>query len=462
MTARETPDQSLPSQARVWEMSAARADEMRATGLKTRYFFPHELRFLPRPGSDGFKVAQRMYCLREPGAGVELILHAAPSLWREFPEELFFDRDIIWHQQHLGLPGHVAVAALTLVGDRLYTTVRFSDLVQRISRRRALKTRIESVFRGWDYMLLNGILHFAQQQGVREVWFPDADLALENTDRRRNPQRGLFERVYQSHLERWRPHRSGRAWVVDVRAVGHRIVAPQLREEACSLGPTVCICHDTERGYGFRGIDEEFADRADRDAPPVLEVLLNMEARARVRTTYSIVGCFLSEIRAAVEAGGHSVAFHSYDHTREGDQLRRCREVDYRIPGYRAPQSRLTDALAEEHLAFHNFEWLASSRSSFGFALPRVERGVAKLPIRTDDHPMHTGALGYPAWEAQILAAVQESLASSPPYLAFGLHDCYAPHWLDRYPELLARLADTATLRTLDEVANWLMRSAAI
>ena len=34
-----------------------------------------------------------------------------------------------------------------------------------------------------------------------------------------------------------------------------------------------------------------------------------------------------------------------------------------------------------------------------------------------------------------------------------GLHDCYAHHWLDRYPALLEKLRGAASLATLDQAA---------
>ena len=464
-----------------WEVAAGRCEEFRALGLKQRYFFPHQLRFLRRFGSDGFRLAERMYGLElavsrpAPRPGVlntlarlvgvtqprpecfQLVLHAAPEVCREFPAELFFCRDLIWHQQHLGLPGHIAVADLVLVGRRLYTTARFSDVVQRIPRRRDLKNRIERVFRGWDQMLLNGIVHFALRRGVRDIWFPTAELARENTDRRRDPQPALFVRVYDAHLAPFNPRRQGRVWIVDPRAAARRLVAPALREELCDLSKTVCIVHDTERGYGYRGIDDGFADRADHEAPEALARMLDIEAHAGIRTTYSVVGCMLGEVRTAIESGGHALAFHSYDHTSEGDQLHLCRTLDYRLPGYRPPRSRITPDLADHRLTFHNFEWLASSERSLGFAEPRQENGLTKLPIRFDDHSLHTGELAYANWWNNLSATLNQR-----DFVAFGLHDCYAQHWLAHYPKLLSRLAESATLRRLDEVSNLLARRTAV
>ena len=440
-----------------WSIDPEHQAGFSAFGLNRSDFFPHQLRFLRRPGSDGAKLARRMYGLKRPGHGFELVLHAAPNACLEFPPDLFFNEDIVWHQQHLGLPGHVAVANLILEGKRLYITVRFSDLVQRISRRRDLKTRVERVFRGWDQMLLNGIIHFAIQQGVREIWFPTADLAMENTDRARSPQPMLFERVYDAHLRPFQPRRQGRAWVLDVAKARQRFVAPVRQLEYGPSGPTVCIVHDTERGLGSRDRDPRLAARADRDAPAALERMLAVEAQHDVQATYSVVGCILEDVRAAIAQAGHGLAFHSFDHTRQGDQLLRCRMVDYRIPGYRPPQSRMTRELRDNHLTHHNFEWLASSEHSLGFGLPCLTNGVVKLPIKLDDYSLHTGALNFDQWWTQL-----QAMLKTRPYLAVGLHDCYAEHWLEPYPDMLRWFKDHATVQRLGDVANRLLRQTAV
>lgn len=44
----------------------------------------------------------------------------------------------------------------------------------------------------------------------------------------------------------------------------------------------------------------------------------------------------------------------------------------------------------------------------------------------------------------------------------FGLHDCYARHWLPDYGALLDALAGRGSLRTLDEVADELFLASAV
>ena len=46
----------------------------------------------------------------------EVIIYAQPSVISEFPLDLFFDDDVIWHQQHFGKPGQVATGQFNLKG----------------------------------------------------------------------------------------------------------------------------------------------------------------------------------------------------------------------------------------------------------------------------------------------------------------------------------------------------------
>jgi hypothetical protein len=145
----------------------------------------------------------------------------------------------------------------------------------------------------------------------------------------------------------------------------------------------------------------------------------------------------------------------------DAEQLRRCREVDYRLKGYRVPQSRLTPELSDENLCFHNFEWLASSAYTFGFSAPRLDHRLAKLPIHFDDYPLFRRQVTYDAWEAEALRTIDTN-----PYVAFGLHDCYGDLWLPRYAQFLDKvrrlLPSGGGFRTMTDVANGVfLRNAA-
>lgn len=382
----------------------------------------------------------------------ELVIYAAPPLLREFPPELFFDRELVWHEQQLGLPGQVAYANVVIDDGRAWSFTHVSDLAQRSGRRREHKTRVDNRFRGWPRMVVNAIAHFARERGATELRSPTSELAMEHTDRERTVEPELFERVYDRSLSRLAGvRRDGGWWVTDLRRQDDRIVAPEPRDESLpDPDRVVCICHEVERGLGHRDVDPELGRAADAEAPRSLERMLAVERDAGVRATYGVVGCLLNEVRPDLERDGHCVAFHSFDHdgSAERDQLHACREVDYRIKGYRTPRSTLGPDLSDERLAHHGFEWLASSAFSFGFEEPRLHRGIVRVPIHLDDFSLYDAGRDYDDWEHEALDLVERRS-----FTAISLHDCYAPHWLPRYAKLLERLAERAELRTVDEVA---------
>lgn len=427
-------------------------------GYLARHFFPHQLRCLPRPGPDGARLARWMCGVREPGELWQIVMHATPPVIDEFPDELFFDAELLWHQQHLNRTGQVASVDLVARGAVLFTMAHQSDLVQRISRRRAYKTRVEKVFAGWHHLLLNGIAAVAAEHGFREIRVPTSRLAMEHTDRARTVRPELFERVYDRAVHHhFRATQTDGWWSIDLEANRHVVVKSERREERCQPGKTVCLCHDIERGLGHLDVDPDFARRAEAESPEALDRMLAIEAEAGVRATYNVVGRLLPELRERIERGGHALAFHSYDHEIGREQLAACRRVDYRLKGYRAPQSRLTAELRDARLGWHNFEWLASSRSSLGFALPRLENGLVRIPILLDDFDMHRHGLSFAEWRRRTIEAIR-----GHDFVAFSLHDCYAGHWLPEYAEFLAEVKGMARLRTMDEVAADLFAAGAV
>lgn len=442
-----------PWLARYRDLTAERADEALGRGYARRHFFAHRVHHLAKCGPDGFKLAQWMCGIADPAACSELVLYAAPPLLDDLPRELFFDDDLIWHQQHFGRPGQVASVDLVRDGDTLYALAHVSDLVQRIGRRRAHLTRIEKRFRGWHHMLLNAIADVALADGAARLRSPSAAWAMRHTDRARTVQRELFERLYDRDLRTRFPGATAddRWWTVDAAELAARCVRAVPGTEPVPRRKTICLFHDVERGYGHRDVDPAFAAVADREAPAHLEAMLAIERAAGVRATYAVAGVLLRELRDRIAAGGHCLAFHSYDHAPPGEdqgQLRACRTVDYRLKGYRVPRSRLTDEVADAQLCRHNFEWLASSVRSLGTREPVLRHGVVRIPIADDDFALHTGRLAYPAWEARVLETVRQR-----EFTAIGLHDCYGAAWLPHYPRFLDSLRQLAALRTADEVA---------
>ena len=432
-----------------WQVGEERLDEYVALGHRRQRFFPHRIYRLPKCGPDGFTLAQRMCGKDDPERMREIVLYAEPPVLTEFPPDLFFDDELVWHQQQLGLPGQVACANLVLAGSTVNSITLVSDLVQRISRRREHKTRIEKRFDGWCHMLLNAVLSFADEQRATRVRIPTAALARRHTDRARVVGLGLFERVYDRTVNDLFPtRRDGEWWEVDVAEARSRVLVPERRTEPIRRKRTICICHDIERGIGHADVDPEFARRAEQSSPGDLAAMRAIEAELSIKATYCVVGSLLAEVRDGLEGDGHALAFHSYDHRLDRDQLRRCRQVDYRLKGYRPPRSVVTAELTDRRLLFHNFEWLASSSRSLGIAAPQMRDGLVRLPIACDDYPLHTGQVSYEEWERSVVEQVSEN-----DFTTIGLHDCYAAHWLPRYRRFLYRLREIGELRTLDEVA---------
>jgi hypothetical protein len=334
------------------DLGPGRKRELVERGHKERHVFPHRVVRLPKPGPDGYKLAERMCGPVSLGDLWELVLYALPPVLDEFPADVFFDDDVVWHQQQFGLPGQVATVNLVEQPPDVYAMVLISDVVQRIGRRRDLKTRIENRFAGWSRMLLHAVCDFALDHGLERVHVAAADWAMQHTDSERIVQRSMFERIYDHSVgPPFTAARDDRWWVLDVRANASAVARPEVRKVPMSDEPEICVCHDIERGWGHRDVDPRFAAAAELAAPIHLERMLEIEADAGVRATYSVVGALLPEVRPAIAAGRHAVAFHSYDHKvapeDDGtDQLGRCRVVDYRIKGYRPPQSRLTGELA--------------------------------------------------------------------------------------------------------------------
>ena len=455
------------------EVTPDRADDFVASGYKLRHFFPHRIHRLPKCGPDAFRIARSMCGVRDPSAHSELVLYAHDSLIEDLPPDVFFDDDVIWHQQQFGKPGQVATANVVVDGRALRVTVLVSDLVQRISRRRDLKTRVEKRFKGWVHMLLNGILSFAQELGVETVHLASADLAMEHTDPARTIGPELYQRIYDDTVQALFPaRRAGAWWVIEVDA--RRVVIPHRRAEPLPSGRRICLCHDIERGLGHLDVDPAFAASADETSPRSLEKMLEIEGDMGSRATYNVLGLLLSEVRPRIEAAGHTVAFHSYDHEVDGSrplldrlhwavgrlrgdppidprdarQLNKCRQLDYRIKGYRPPRSRVTSELSDANLLFHNFEWLASSPRSLGVSEPQLVNGIVKIPIAIDDYDLHRRRLPYDRWEDMVIQALE-----GRDFGSVCLHDCYAPLWLPRYRGLLERIHAMGRLVTLNQVA---------
>jgi hypothetical protein len=398
-----------------------------------------------------------MWGLDDLGAHWQLLMYCDQNIVEQFPSELFFDDDLVWHQQHFGRPGQVATASIVIDSGVMFTSTHHSDLVQRIGRFRKHKTRIEKLLSGWPWMLLNGVLAFARERGIRTVRVPRSTLAMRHTDKARTVQPYLFERVYDRPAGEFPGAvAQGQWWEIAVAQAAAGVVAPSLRSEPLVEQKVVCVFHDLERGLGHRGTDLELARQADATAAQSLAAMLDVEAKAGVNVTYNVLGQIMNDVRGEIESAGHVLAFHSFDHG-DGSQLERCRELDYRLKGYRPPRSLITAEITDERLALHNFEWLASGTRSLRTRTPVMRNRLVRLPVTFDDFPLYTGAMKYAYWEQMVLGHVARNA-----YTALGLHDCYSHLWLSHYAPLLDRLSAAAQLWTFNDVSAEVIMGAAV
>jgi len=439
------------------EMSSERLNDFLTRGYKKRHFFPHRIYYVPKCGPDGVKQAYRMCGESDPNKLLEVVLYATSPLIDEFPEELFFDDDLIWHQQQFGKIGQIAYACLVVKGGSLCGFGYVSDLVQRISRRKDYKTRVVKNFRGWPYMLFNSIMNFALENDIKTIYSPTSDFAMEHTDPERHVQRELFERAYDRAVNKhFLAIKEGKWWVIDVSNNRDRIIIPEKQQEIIENGKTICLTHDIERGLGHIDVDPQFAKFANKTSPNSLDEMLIIEKEMDVKATYNVLGCFFNEVREKIEKHDHCIAFHSYDHKIDLDQLIKCRQIDNRVKGYRPPQSRITPELSDENLCYHNFEWLASSSNSLEIRLPEMQNRIVKIPILFDDFELYNENINFEVWEKKAISSIEEN-----EFIAFGLHDCYDKFWLPRYREFLKKIRGLGAFKTMDEVASDVIFSCA-
>ncbi len=377
-----------------------------------------------------------------------------------FPDELFTDHAVNWHNQQLGVKGLIAAAGVCLQGSALLVTVMQSDLCQQLYRhpwlKEECKTQVDKRFGAWYKFLFNAILDLALELRAGAVYVPTADWILQATKKFVYP--GLFRRIYDlpgSYAARRVRRGTAEYWEVRLSANAERIVPlVETTAKAESSERLICIFHDTEENADTAVTAVECCESLTR--------MLRCEQAAGVRTTYTVMGrLFAAKQREILDAGPHALGFHSYDHEPERhDQLRRCRAVDLQVRGYRPPQSLMTPELMDYNLSYFNFEWLASSprKQAASPAFPRsescvLENGIVKLPIDTDDYGLSTGQLSYEEWRSNLLG-----MAARRKIVAFGLHDCYARHWLDSYPELLDSLGQLGRFVTADELCDLTLR----
>jgi len=491
----------MPATQQYHLITPERKPEFVERGYKGRYFFPHQVYYLPRPLPEQVATARRFWGLHDPDALYCVLLYASDEMAGQLPEELFFDPQVMIHNEHMGRPGLVATAHLYIDGDTLCTDEHQSDLVQRIANRREHKSWVEKRFGTWHHMLLNSILNFAVLKDLREIRIPIAQRVVEkyldigvNSD--------LFERLYDRNVElHFKAQRQDDFWLINVAQHREKLIPLSRMAEPTSVPKrSACIVHDI--GAALQGS----ADLAQH-----LEPILSAEADAGVRATYSVPGMRLDAVRAPIQQGGHAIAMRSFDNTpyryparRSNDEspamaaltrlyrrvnytlqkrfsmqagntptatairtaclnkarrvlgltivsdtLSLCRDADYYAKGYRQTPQDTDAGLTDDLLAYYHFEWVITDDDDADpTRRPTYQRGLMKLPITlTFDGPAQGGDVS--AWMGRLDEAV-----AADGMTTIHLPCDSAPQWLPHYPAMLEKLQQHSEIQTIQDVCN--------
>jgi hypothetical protein len=425
--------------------------EFIAKGYKERHFFPHELRFLPKAGPGAVRLATAMCGIRDPGAQWEVLLHGMSPQIDEFPPELFFDDDIVWHKRQYGIDAHIALAFLVEDGDRIFGINYVSDVVQRITRRRGWKTRIEKLFGGWAYMLLNGILSFAGERNIRWFFSPTAELVMENS---RPSGSELFHRVYDRTLPKlFDVRREGGWWVIDVQEALRKVVTPLVQVEQRPSKPTASLTFDVASVEGV-GATPSGSERSQTRHP---DGAMGIERGVGSPITYVTPRRWFPLVKELLGSEEKCLAF-SAPAVDLGDpgqlraELELCRRVSSRTKGYRLAGAREPGPSEAFELCYHKFDWILVGDLPAAFPTPRLDAGMVKIPLVATDADLRSNDLG--RWVNQTLDRVRRG---GP--LALSLGRNWWTLKVERRRELLDRLLLSVELTTCDRLAeDWILR----
>lgn len=432
--------------------TGAPAAEFVKAGIPARNWFDHYVVTIAKQYPDtflylGWRKAPRR--ATEATAFRQINLYATEL--GGLPDELFTDKSVNWHQQQMGLKGLIASAGLYLDGvDDAFVMFLQSDLCQQLFRHAELRaqcrTQVDSRFGHWYQLLLNAVLDFCVDRGVKVLYSPTCGTILHFNVK--SVQAQLFSRVYDDAPRRFNCDLciAGGAeyWRIPIADNLARIARHSRKAPVNAPPPSgVCIFHDIE--------EDVDTDVSKGDCNRWFLDLLRMEREASVPATYSILGSLFKDKMPHLMAHGvRSLAFHSYDHNAHGtSQLPRLRKVDLQVRGYRPPQSRITSEITDYGLSFYNFEWLLSSARSLCSPHVHLENGIVKIPVHLDDYLLHTGRLTLEQWDEALF-----QLLDRVPLVVIGLHDCYASKWINSYDKLLERLQSRRRFLTCDQIAD--------
>lgn len=464
-------------------ITEARKPEFIERGYKGRYFFPHRAYFVTKRQPEQAQFARQFWSLPDPGSLYSVALFADKPVIDEFPDEVYFDRRIMMHRGHLGLPGLVATACLYVDGDKLFTDEHLCDLVTRCKFAGEHGNKIRRRFGGWHHMLLNSILHFANMRSLREIHMPNS-ARIQSQYVQREINMDVLERLYDR--DPFLHHKSrmqGDFVVIDVQANRGELVAMERRDEPTTLPERgVSLFHDVTPGSEHR-----------------IEELLQAEEQLDIRSTYCVPASMVEALHEPIEARGHGLAFRSFDgrpyRQLQGDpeeespvmraltqfmkrraerkaastqpvppvkiasdvvleltnRLRRllrlrptldivdlCRDIDFYLTGFRVTDNDVSAGLTHKPLRRLHFDWVLDPRLDPTSA-PRCEDGLVLFPVNRVVDQSASGD----GFARLIKQAEQQPLAT------LGLPLITADDWLPRLGELVGALREKADVLTL-------------
>ncbi|MFT5112268.1 MAG: hypothetical protein ACI8P9_001592 [Parasphingorhabdus sp.] len=419
-------------------------------------YFDHTVLFLDKSYPDThliFDDARMIQNGQNVGAFIQVNIYASDTEW--LPEAIWSDLELNWHRQQMSERGLVASAGMFLPNaSTVVISLIQSDLLQQLFRHpqyASYETRIKNRYRAWYKMLFNAIMSYAIDNHIDIVYSPTSETVAKRTLKPINLD--IFHRFYDYPPRHYTCNRSRlndqTYWSIKPHENRQFVACLKPGQHYLKMPKTFCLMHDIE-------------GNVDTDIP--LEQCLNhlrkivaVERELGIPATFNLLGKYFKQFMEILQSHeGADFGFHSYDHCLENlSQLNQVRNINLKLKGYRPPQSVLTEELTDYNLSYQNFDWLASSASSLGFHSCRIENGIVKIPIMTDDYPLHTGELSFEDWSDDILKRVSES-----DFCAISLHDCYAEHWLQKIKSLLEEIGKTHEFATCSNVAAKLFISS--
>ena len=417
-------------------IDSSRRNEFIKRGHDKKYFFPHKFYYLPKSGPDGIQAADFLLGNITSNHYVEVVLYALPPLLDKFPQDLFFDKKLVWHQQHYYLPGHIATADFVVFNNTIYLLTYLSDTVQRIACYPQYQSSIKRRFKGWLRCLINAVLNYAVENKINTIYSPRADFRIQFTDPDREVKLPFFQRIYdQTLLKTLNITKEGNWWRIDLDKNLDKIILANKVDETLENKKIISLSHDIDSA-----IDKE-----------TLNTIAQMEKDSGIKANYHIPIAPLNDLRQVVESQNHSCSFiaeNDFFHKESENALPKCRKIDYRVKGVKKSQYLQEGLLNDDSLKCHNFEWIVIPSSELNANSSTFEKGLIKIPIHIHQDAFGSKQQDFTRWEE----AVHHHLKTNTLTVIDFPIDLVSDN-LDAYKQLLREISQLGSVKTFDEIS---------